>query len=91
MAQKTTPMTMAACESKAFTSHGYDPATQTLALQFKSSGKFYLYPEVSVDLANTRLEPGTSLGRWYADNIKGKFTAVPWVAPIEPDTEEDPG
>lgn len=72
---------MIACESSAFSHHAYDPAGQTLFLTFKSSGKTYAFPEVSIDIANSRLVPGTSLGRWYSDNIKGKFIGTPFEQP----------
>lgn len=75
-----TPMPMQQCESAAFSSHGYDPAKQMLALQFKSSGIIYTYPEVGVDLAESR-HKAPSLGKWYSEHIKGQFTGTPWHPP----------
>lgn len=58
------------CVSSAIAAHGYDPATQTLALKFTGGGVYH-YPDVSVDQYDALLR-AKSVGRWYAESIKGK-------------------
>jgi hypothetical protein len=78
MPTKIPPLTP--CASSAIKAHGFDPATQTLFLEF-TSGTTYSYPEVSND-TYTALQAAESVGRFYGANIKGKFVATP--VPVEP-------
>lgn len=84
----TTP-TLKPCVSSAISAHGYDPATQTLYLQFKSGG-IYSYPEVSTDLY-AGLTEAESVGRFYASNIKGQYEARPVPRQAEAASESEGG
>ena len=61
------------CESSQIHSHGHDPATNTLALQFKSKkgpGAVYHYPNVTAeDYSAFCCSP--SKGKYFGANIKG--------------------
>lgn len=62
---------MCACTSSQIKSHGYDPQTRTLAIEFKT-GAVYHYadcpPEVYADMQSCE-----SFGKFFGANVRGKF------------------
>lgn len=61
--------------SSALKAYAYNPAAQTLFIQFPS-GNTYAYPEVSSDLWG-QFQASESKGKFYGQHIKGKFTGNP--------------
>lgn len=61
---------------------GYDAGTKTLAVQFKSGTAIHYYqdvpPEVAEGLANAE-----SVGRYFAQNVRGKFVDSPRAIPAQ--------
>lgn len=68
MALNTIPLTP--CESSLFDSHGYDAATKTLALRFKTGTKVALYPSDNDEAAEFAASP--SKGKFWNQRIKGR-------------------
>ncbi len=68
----TIPLTP--CTSAALTGYGYDAATKTLAIQFKSGHAPHLYADVPVEIASG-LALSPSKGKYLAEHIRGKFKA----------------
>lgn len=58
-------------ESSMFDGHGYDAATQTLAVRFRG-GKTYHFAEVPPEVAQG-LVGAESAGRYFGQHIRGKF------------------
>ena len=54
--------------SSSVESHGYDPATRTLEVKFKGSGKTYSYAGVPYD-THLRLTTAKSVGKFVHKNI----------------------
>lgn len=75
MALKKREIPMTPCKSKAISSHGYDAATKTLALQFKG-GKTYRYTGFPAE-KYAKLQEAKSIGQFVAANITGKFKVQP--------------
>lgn len=67
-------ITLTPCKSSNISAHGYDAATQTLAIQF-SSGLTYHYDKVSQDVVD-RLGKAKSIGSFFATDIRNAFTGV---------------
>lgn len=65
--------TLTPVDSSALKRYAYEPATQTLFIQFPS-GNTYAYPEVSTDTW-AQFQAAESKGRFYGQHIKGKYTA----------------
>lgn len=63
------------CASSAFKAYAYDPAAQTLYLQF-TTGNTYAYPEFSTDHF-AAFDKAESKGRYYGEHIRGKFSPQP--------------
>lgn len=61
--------------SSALKGYAYEPATQTLFIQFPS-GNIYSYHEVSTDLWD-QFQKAESKGKFYGANVAGKFKASP--------------
>lgn len=57
--------------------YGYDPATSTLAVEFKSGGVYH-YHEVPAELF-TEMQESKSVGSFLHGKVKGgfKFTLIP--------------
>lgn len=72
----TIPLTPVS-NSSTVTGRGYDPNTQTLAVEFKS-GAVYHYnnvpPETANDFAIAADAADISTGVWLGQNIKGHFS-----------------
>ena len=69
--------------STALKACAYEPATQTMFLQFPS-GNVYSYADVSTDLW-AGFQAAESKGKFYGQHIKGKLTGNP----VEPDATDD--
>lgn len=61
--------------STCFSAIGYNRFTNTLQVQFRDSGKNYSYDGISQELFN-EFYNSDSLGRFYNENIKGKFKST---------------
>lgn len=72
-------ITRAAVESSNIQSIGYSELRQVLAVEFKSGDVFH-YRGVSEDTYAALLE-SDSLGKFYYQNIKGKFAAAKMTGP----------
>lgn len=60
-------------ESKNVAAIGYDPATSTLAVQFKhGAGAIYHYPGVSADL-HDKIHKAESIGKFVTANVVKAF------------------
>lgn len=70
------------CNSSAIKGFVYDPAAQTLYLQF-TTGNTYAYPEFSNDNF-AAFQAAESKGKHYGQHIKGKFNPQP----VHVETEE---
>ena len=79
----TPTITMQPTDSSNIAAHGYDPATKTLAVQFKS-GSLYHYDNVPEEVAN-EFKNAKSAGSFFAKSIRGNFEALR----IEPEAEGD--
>ena len=70
---KASPViSMTACKSSNISHHGYDPTSQTLAVQFKAGGKTYHYAGVPGDLF-TQMGKAESVGKFIVEQVVGKF------------------
>lgn len=67
-------------ESSNLAAYGYNVETQTLAVQFKSSGDIMHYDAVPLDLA-LQFGRAESKGKFYAVSIRGKFTSNKMTGP----------
>jgi hypothetical protein len=65
------------CQSSNIAAHGYDPASKTLALQFKGGGVYH-YHDVPAEVA-AGLSNAESIGKYVSQSIRGQFkhTAIP--------------
>lgn len=65
---------------------GYDPATLTLAIQFKGGGVYHYagVPQGVVD----QLRAAESVGKFYMQQIRGKYDGLAQPAPTNPNTAE---
>lgn len=76
------PIPMQPVESSNLTAAGYDPATQVLAVQFKS-GTLYTYsgvpPETYADFMAAE-----SKGAFFAKSVRGQFEH----SKVDPDAED---
>ncbi|MBY0436905.1 MAG: KTSC domain-containing protein [Burkholderiales bacterium] len=59
------------CNSSQIASHGYDPATQTLEVEFKT-GAVYQYDFVSQEVADG-FSNCESVGAHFGAHVRGKF------------------
>jgi hypothetical protein len=59
-------------DSSSIAAHGYDAATKTLAVQFKSGGKTYHYAGVSPQVV-ADLKKAKSVGSFVHAHVAGKF------------------
>lgn len=59
-------------ESGLATSVGYDPATSTLEIEFKSTGAVWQYYDVPESVFNEMMNG--SIGKYFHANIKGQYT-----------------
>lgn len=68
---------MCPCESSQVKSHGYDAATKTLAVEFKSGG-IYHYHDVPAKTYDD-MKAAKSVGKFIGASLKGahKFTKLP--------------
>jgi len=69
------PIKTTAVESSNLKAIGYDQATQTLQVDFKS-GKRYQYQSVPPDVF-AEFQAAESVGKFFAARIKGEFFDVP--------------
>lgn len=69
--KKKLNIAMSACKSSQVTHHGYDPATKTLAVKFKSGGE-YRYHGVPQEAYHGMLK-AESVGKFIATSIKPHF------------------
>jgi hypothetical protein len=60
------------CKSSNIQATGYDPATNTLAVQFKHGKKVYHYSDVPGDL-HKELHKAESIGKFIGAKVVGKF------------------
>ena len=77
-------------DSSMFTHVAYNPEFFVLSVIFKSTGKTRSYQQVPPDIFEEMMA-AESVGRFYNDNIKGKFTHIdeePTDAPVQAKTEE---
>lgn len=51
---------------------GYDPASRTLAIQFRGGGKTYLYSDVPHDLFE-QMHKAESVGKFVVSHVTKKF------------------
>lgn len=68
--QQQKPIPMKTVKSSQVAAHGYDPLTQTLAVQFNSGGVYH-YSGVPQDTADA-LAKAESVGSFIGKHIKGK-------------------
>lgn len=61
--------------SAAMQAWGFEPASKTLAIRF-NGGSVHHFTDVPVEVING-LAGAKSVGRYYAEHIRGKFTSVP--------------
>jgi hypothetical protein len=75
---------MVAVRSSNVAAHGYDHATQTLAVKFQSGGTYH-YAGVPHDLA-VQFAAAPSKGSFFAAHVRNKFasTKVDGTAPPSP-------
>lgn len=73
-ATKKPSVHMTACDSAAITAHGYDAATRTLALQFKSGHAPHFYAEVPQEVYDGLLK-AESKGRYIGSQIRGQYAS----------------
>ena len=66
-----TDMEMTPCDSSQVTSHGYDPVTGVMAIQYKSGG-LYHYSDVSPSQYKA-LADSKSIGKHIHTHVKGSF------------------
>ncbi len=59
-------------ESTLATSVGYDPATSTLEMEFKSTGAVWQYYDVPESVYNEMMSG--SIGKYFLANIKGQYS-----------------
>lgn len=76
------PIELKECASSSMKAHGYDPATKTLAVQF-NGGKVYHYEGVDEN-TYTSMCCADSLGKYFAQNIRHRFTGV-----LQPDDKKE--
>jgi len=84
-------ITLCPCKSSQIHAHGFDPATGTLALQFKSKkgpGSVYHYQNFTQEKYDA-FRNAESLGRHFGQHIKDN-TDFPYRK-IEPEAEKKPG
>ena len=60
------------CASSMLDAHGYDAASQTLAVRFKGGGKVYHYRDVPPEVAEA-MRGSASIGSYFARHVRGKF------------------
>ncbi|MCX6250320.1 MAG: KTSC domain-containing protein [Bacteroidetes bacterium] len=58
-------------ESSLATSVGYEPATSTLEIEFKSNGAVWQYYDVPESVYNEMMNG--SIGKYFLANIKGQY------------------
>jgi hypothetical protein len=66
------PIALTPCKSSNISATGYDPSSQTLAVQFKGGGKTYHYAGVPGDLF-TQMGKAESVGKFIVEQVVGKF------------------
>lgn len=71
---KPTPIPLTACQSSTVVGHGYDVATKTLAVKFKSGG-LYHYAGVPQDVADA-MAKSESVGSFVAKSVRHLFDSV---------------
>jgi len=62
---------MAEASSSQIHSYGYDPASKTLAVQFKHGGRYH-YKDVPQEVYDS-MSKAESVGSFLHQNVKGKF------------------
>lgn len=67
---------MCDCKSRNIAAYGYDEASKTLAVKFKSSGKTYHYADVPKSVFE-QLGGADSVGKFFAAHIRLKYKASP--------------
>lgn len=75
-------------QSSVIAAHGYDAATQTLAIKFKA-GNVYHYRDVPLDVA-AAFANAESVGRAYGQMIRGKYETEPVAIRSDDDGPEAP-
>jgi hypothetical protein len=60
-------------DSSSIASIGHDPDTDTLHVEFKSSGKIYVYPGVSADDHEALLK-ASSIGAHFGKHIRAHYS-----------------
>lgn len=67
---------MCPCESSQVKAHGYDAATRTLAVEYKSGGTYH-YSDVPAATYNA-MKASKSVGKFIGANLKGahKYTRI---------------
>jgi KTSC domain len=63
-------------ESSQLVSVGYDPKTSTLEIEFRSGSTYQYFdvlPETHEALINAKTPEGGSVGRYFGQQIRGKF------------------
>lgn len=68
-------MQMQPVSSSSISAIGYDPATETLAVEF-TSGSTYLYSGVPVDVFQA-LRDADSVGKYFYARIRNQYPATP--------------
>lgn len=60
------------CESSQIKGYGYDAASRTLAIQFRSNGATYHYSDVPPELVED-MKKAESVGSFFGKHIRGRF------------------
>lgn len=67
------------CKSSQIASHGYDPATKTLEVEFKT-GAVYQYADVPAEVA-AGFSDCDSVGKHFGQAVRGKFAYQMLIPP----------
>lgn len=86
MSSALTPTLLPVEGSTSIAAAGYDPATLTLAIQFKNGG-LYHYTGVPQEVVD-QLRAAESAGKFYMQQIRGKYDGLAQPAQTDPNTAE---
>lgn len=86
MSEALTPTLQPVEGSTSIAAAGYDPATLTLAIQFKGGGVYH-YAGVPQEIVD-QLRAAESVGKFYMQQIRGKYDGLAQPTPTNPNTAE---
>lgn len=86
MSAAATPALQPVEGSSSIAATGYDPSTLTLAIQFKNGGVYH-YAGVQQEVVD-QLRAAESVGKFYMQQIRGKYDGLAQPTPQDPNTAE---